>query len=228
MSLVHLLSDLSFCLWMMACCGAKGEVRRSLKKNHCDSLSGYHRTMRTTIFKLNSGFNALLTAVTACISGVLDSSATLTQLTSAPWAKASAMTGKFCRAAERYSSAPGWSPLRSSSSSSTSDRSRGLTFLFLLSTYYCSLFLPHVEAQFQRFNAVWHFSKCSILTVHVKHVVQACFCCQVRWVHQSMCVLSHLCESPYCSFGQGHWGSALREREGEPRLLIYPADRNST
>lgn len=48
-----------------------------------------------------------LTAETAWISGVLDSSAALTQLTLAPWARASAMTGKFCRAAERYSKAPG-------------------------------------------------------------------------------------------------------------------------
>lgn len=60
----------------------------------------------------------VLTTDTACIKGVPDSSETLTQLTSAPWASASAMTGKFCRAAERYSRAPGWSPLRSSSDSS--------------------------------------------------------------------------------------------------------------
>lgn len=53
------------------------------------------------------GSNGVLTAETACISGVLDRSVVFTQLTSAPWAKASAMTGKFCRAAERYSSAPG-------------------------------------------------------------------------------------------------------------------------
>lgn len=45
--------------------------------------------------------NGGLTAVTAWISGVLDSSAVLTQLTPAPCARASAMTGKFCRAAER-------------------------------------------------------------------------------------------------------------------------------
>lgn len=50
---------------------------------------------------------AELTTNTACIIGVLDSSDGLTQLTSAPWARASAMRGKFCRAAERYSNAPG-------------------------------------------------------------------------------------------------------------------------
>lgn len=63
---------------------------------------------------------AALTTDTACINGVLDCSDALTQLTSAPWASASAMTGKFCRAAERYSSAPGWRPLRSSSASERS------------------------------------------------------------------------------------------------------------
>lgn len=58
-----------------------------------------------------------LTAKAACISGVLLSSATLTQLTSAPCARASAMRGKCCIATDRYSKAPGWRPLRSSSSS---------------------------------------------------------------------------------------------------------------
>lgn len=47
------------------------------------------------------GHVTALTTDTAWINGVLDSSGALTQLTSAPWARASAMTGKFCRAAER-------------------------------------------------------------------------------------------------------------------------------
>lgn len=92
--------------------------------------------------------NQLLTAETACINGVLDSSATLTQLTSAPWAKASAMTGKFCRAADRYNSAPGWRPLRSSSSSSTSEEEERLSFsletedwMYFLHTLYKLVFV---------------------------------------------------------------------------------------
>ncbi|MEQ2204376.1 hypothetical protein XENOCAPTIV_012188, partial [Xenoophorus captivus] len=56
---------------------------------------------------IKSELIVVLTTDTACIRGVLDSSATLTQLTSAPWASASAMTGKFCSAAERYNNAPG-------------------------------------------------------------------------------------------------------------------------
>lgn len=47
------------------------------------------------------GHVTALTTDTACINGVLESSDALTQLTLAPWARASAMTGKFCRAAER-------------------------------------------------------------------------------------------------------------------------------
>lgn len=99
------------------------------------------------------------------------------------------MTGKICSAAERYSSAPGWRPLRSSSSSSTSEGSRGLT------------------------GYVWLWqSKC--LAVQAEHIVQACFLVRSDvCVSVCVCVWSHLYESLYCSFGQGHWDSALRERD---------------
>lgn len=76
-----------------------------------------------TTWTMDSHTNTL-TTIAACISGVLLSSATLTQLTSAPCARASAMRGKCCIAADRYSKAPGWRPLRSSSSSLSVQRDR--------------------------------------------------------------------------------------------------------
>lgn len=105
-----------------------------------------HRTRKDS--NSNDRLSVLLTTETACISGVLDSSFTLTQLTSAPWANASAMTGKFCRAAERYSSAPGWRWLRSSSSSSSS-----------------------LSERFNRCNVMWFFSK----AVQALFLVDLCF-----------------------------------------------------
>ncbi len=83
---------------------------------HCNNYAIHTQIMNNGLVLFLSHTHTL-TTMAACISGVLLSSATLTQLTLAPCARASAMRGKCCIAADRYSKAPGWRPLRSSSSS---------------------------------------------------------------------------------------------------------------
>lgn len=84
----------------------------SVSLNHC----------RLTPFSLTANPNNkhYLTPITAWMSGVFASSSSLAACTSAPCASASAMSGRLCRRADRWRSAPGWNSLGSSGSEDTS------------------------------------------------------------------------------------------------------------